>query len=98
MEHNGSRALESETRKFPNETFEQWEARRAREKGRSDAFWNRPQEQVMADLVIPVEDLPRGHYGGYWRAFRSPNVIDLVALRRQRQRDKSSDGNPPEAA
>ncbi|MGA3341399.1 MAG: hypothetical protein ABSD11_12370 [Methylocella sp.] len=52
----------------------------------------------MADLVIPVEDLPRGHYGGYWRAFRSPNVIDLVALRRQRQRDKSSDGNPPEAA
>jgi len=25
-------------------------------------------------------------------------VIDLVALRRQRQRDKSSDGNPPEAA
>lgn len=57
-------------------TEEGWAARKAKE----DAFWDRP--DVLREMGIAEEDLPPSHRGGPYRRFRSPNVVDLVLLRK----------------
>jgi hypothetical protein len=58
------------------------EEERLKRRAREEAFWNRPADEVMADLTIDEEDLPLPCRGQHHRHFRSPNVIDLVKLRR----------------
>lgn len=58
--------------------------RRARERVEHDAFWNCPADEVWRELVPAEEDLPPDRRGGPYRWFRSPNVIDLVKIRRMR--------------
>jgi hypothetical protein len=58
---------------------------RAERQAKADAFWNRPQAEVMRDLVIREEDLPLDHRGGPYRQFRSSNMIDLVQVRKERR-------------
>jgi hypothetical protein len=59
------------------------EERRARQI-QHEAFWDRPETEVMSELVPPEEDLPPQARGGPYRWFRSPNVIDLVKIRKAR--------------
>lgn len=59
------------------------EERRERQ-AKHEAFWNRPEEEVFRDLQPAEEDLPPDHRGGPYRWFRSPNIIDLVKIRRAR--------------
>ena len=57
---------------------------RAKRRARERAFWDRPNDEVMRDLTIREEDLPQQSRGGFYRHFRSANVVDLVKVRRQR--------------
>jgi hypothetical protein len=57
------------------------EERRTRQ-AQHEAFWNRTETEIWRELVPPEEDLPPDHRGGPHRWFRSPNVIDLVKIRR----------------
>jgi hypothetical protein len=66
------------------ETDEERLERRAKEA----AFWNRPEEVVLSELVLPEEDLPIDRRGGAYRWFRSPNVVDLAKARRGRHDHK----------
>jgi hypothetical protein len=54
------------------------EEERAERKRREDAFWNRLEDEIRRDLVIPEEDLPAKYRGWPRRWFRSANVVDLV--------------------
>jgi hypothetical protein len=54
------------------------EKERAERKRREEAFWNRPEDEVQRDLVIPEEDLPARYRGGPHRWFRSANIVDLI--------------------
>lgn len=47
-----------------------------------EAFWNCPEAEIWRELTPPEEDLPPDHRGGPYRWFRSPNVIDLVKIRK----------------
>jgi hypothetical protein len=60
------------------ETVEQRKAREAREK----AFWDDP--DVFYKLAIAEEDLPEVYRGGPDRRFKSPNVIDLLRIKKKR--------------
>ena len=68
--------------------YSETEEERAKRLAAGKAFWDRPADQVMGDFTIPEEDLPPQCRGGYCRQFRSPNIIDLVKVRRQRMKRK----------
>jgi hypothetical protein len=55
-------------------------------------------EEFVRSLSIPEEWLPPSARGGYWRHFESPNVIDLVLIRRRRQSKQTTDGGDGQAA
>jgi hypothetical protein len=59
---------------------------------RPDPFWDRPEDEIWRDLVVPGEDLPLKARGKYYRWFRSLNVIDLVKVRRKRAQPPKADG------
>jgi hypothetical protein len=54
---------------------------RIERKKREEAFWNRSDEQIRRDLVVPEEDLPAICRGNTRRWFRSDNVVDLARVR-----------------
>jgi hypothetical protein len=58
--------------------IQRWKEERAERKRREDAFWNRLEDEIRRDLVIPEEDIPAKYRGGPRRWFRSANVVDLV--------------------
>lgn len=68
----------------PTDDGEDYFTRRARERAEHEAFWNRPMEEIARELSPAEEDLPPDHRGGPYRWFRSPNVIDLVKIRKER--------------
>ncbi len=66
------------------ESWEQYRERAVKDAAASEAFWNRPEEEIWRDLVVPEEDLPPSQRGHPNRQFRSKNVADLVAIRKAR--------------
>jgi hypothetical protein len=68
----------------PTDGGEDYFVRRARERAEHDAFWNRPEGEIWGDLQPAEEDLPPERRGSPYRWFRSPNVIDLVKIRKAR--------------
>jgi hypothetical protein len=64
------------------------EEERAKRHAWAEAFWARPEEEVMRDLVFPEEERAQwttAKWDGGYRWFKSPNVI---AWRRQGRREK----------
>jgi hypothetical protein len=54
----------------------------------AEAFWARPEEEVMRDLVFPEEERARwttAKWDGGYRWFKSPNVICLEKARKARE-------------
>jgi hypothetical protein len=52
----------------------------------AEDIWKLPERELWRAITLPEEDLPSGNRGGYYRWFRSENVIDLVPLIRDRAR------------
>jgi hypothetical protein len=63
---------------------EDYTARRIRERAEHEAFWRLSEKKIARDLQPAEEDLPPNCRGGAHRWFRSPNVIDLVKIRKAR--------------
>ena len=51
-----------------------------------DDIWKLPEQAFFRSISLPEEDLPPANRGGWYRWFRSENVIDLVPLIRERSR------------
>jgi hypothetical protein len=64
------------------------EEERAKRHAWAEAFWARPEEEVMRDLVFPEEERAQwttAKWDGGFRWFKSPNVIGLEKARKARE-------------
>ena len=60
----------------------------------SQAFWNRPGDDVMRDLTFPEEHVTTPRWEGGFRRFRSPNGICLEKTRQAREGRQEAEVRP----
>jgi hypothetical protein len=56
----------------------------------AEDIWKLPEREFWREISPPEEALPPSGRGGYYRWFRSPNVVDLVPIIRDRARQKKA--------
>jgi hypothetical protein len=67
------------------------EEQRIERRAWTEAFWARPEAEVMRDLVFPEEERTQWtavQWSGGFRWFESPNVICLERVRKGRRNDR----------